>query len=126
MRHDGHHRQQCGPGHPDAIPHAVADAHAVTHADAGAEHARADRDTRADPTASPSPTPAMCVVPDLVFSGKNALTITQAQAAWSGAGFRPENFSAVRPPSNDYNVASQSVAEGVSRPCLTTSITVDN
>jgi hypothetical protein len=61
-----------------------------------------------------------------VFSAKSALTITQAQAAWSGAGFRSENFSAVRPPSNDYDVASQSIAKGLSRPCLTTTMTVNN
>jgi hypothetical protein len=68
----------------------------------------------------------MCTVPDLVLNGQAALTVTQAQGAWTGAGFRPENFSAVRPPNNDYDVASQSVNEGLSRPCLTTTIVVDN
>lgn len=78
------------------------------------------------PTASPSPspTPAMCTVPDLVRGGSNALTVTQAQATWSGAGFAAANFSASRPPANDYKVGSQSIAKNQSRLCLTTVITV--
>ncbi len=68
----------------------------------------------------------MCVVPDMVRNGSNALTVTQAQAIWSGAGFRPENFSATRPPDNDYKVNSQSITRNQIRPCLTTTITVGN
>ena len=62
----------------------------------------------------------------MVLNGSNSLTVTQAQSVWTGAGFRPENFSAVRPPNNDYKVASQSIAAGQVRPCLTTTIQVDN
>lgn len=78
-------------------------------------------------TATPTPTPtpqANCIVPQLVTNPKKA--VTQAQAAWSAAGFLAANFSAVRPPNNDYNVASQSLTAGLSRPCLTTTIQVDN
>ena len=77
-------------------------------------------------TASPTPTPPVCVVPQMVFSGRNAQTVTEAQGIWSGAGFQAANFSAVRPPNNDYDVAWQSIDAGQSRPCLTTTITVDN
>jgi hypothetical protein len=79
------------------------------------------------PTPAPSPTPLpSCTVPQMVFNGNNAVTVTQAQGIWSAAGFRPENFSAVRPPNNDYDVEEQSIPAGSSRPCLTTTITVDN
>ncbi len=76
------------------------------------------------PSASVSPTPtpaALCTVPTL--TGKK---VTVAQATWSGAGFQAANFSAVRPPNNDYTVASQSITAGLSRPCLITTIQVDN
>ena len=54
------------------------------------------------------------------------MPITQAQGVWVAAGFQAANFSAVRPPNNDYDVASQDPAAGLSRPCLTTTMTVDN
>jgi hypothetical protein len=54
------------------------------------------------------------------------ISITQAQSVWATAGFQAANFSAVRPPNSDYKVASQSVAAGLVRPCLTTLIQVDN
>ena len=78
------------------------------------------------PSATPTPTPsiAMCTVPHLVTMPR--LKITQAQAVWTNAGFTAANFSAVRPPGNDYQVQSQSLAAGLSRPCLTASIQVDN
>jgi len=68
----------------------------------------------------------MCTVPQMVFNGSNALAVTQAQGVWTAAGFQAANFSAVRPPNNDYNVKSQGIAAGQSRPCLTTTIQVDN
>lgn len=76
------------------------------------------------PSASVSPTPtptAQCTVPTL--TGKK---VTVAQATWSVAGFQAANFSALRPPNNDYTVASQSIGSGLIRPCLTTTIQVDN
>ena len=51
--------------------------------------------------------------------------VTVAQGRWSIAGFSAANFIAVRPPSNDYTVGSQSITAGLLRPCLTTTITVD-
>jgi hypothetical protein len=68
----------------------------------------------------------MCTVPQMVFSGANALTVTQAQGVWTAAGFQAANFSATRPPNSDYKVKSQTIANGQSRPCLTTLITVSN
>jgi Flp pilus assembly protein TadG len=78
------------------------------------------------PTPTPTPTPPVCVVPQMVFSGSNARKVTEAQGLWTGAGFRAANFTAQRPPDTDYKVKNQSIAAGASRPCLTTSITVDN
>jgi hypothetical protein len=75
-------------------------------------------------TPTPAPTPQNCTVPQMVTSPRR--TVTQAQAIWTGAGFRAENFSAVRPPNDDYRVRSQSIAAGQVRPCLTTTITVDD
>ena len=78
-------------------------------------------------TATPSPTAtpqANCTVPQLVKSPK--ISVTQAQSVWATAGFRAANFSAVRPPNSDYRVASQSLTAGLLRPCLTTTIQVDN
>jgi len=73
------------------------------------------------PVPSPTPTPApMCTVPNMISD-----KVTQAQGEWSSAGFNAANFFAVRPPNNDYRVASQSIGSGSSRPCLTTTITVD-
>ncbi len=73
-------------------------------------------------TGTPSPTPAaQCTVPTL--TGKK---VTVAQADWSIAGFQAANFSAVRPPNSDYTVASQTIGVGQVRPCLTTTIQVDN
>ncbi|MEO5986731.1 MAG: hypothetical protein ABIW50_00040, partial [Candidatus Limnocylindria bacterium] len=73
-------------------------------------------------TGTPSPTPAaQCTVPTL--TGKK---ITVAQADWSIAGFQAANFSAVRPPNSDYTVATQTIGVGQVRPCLTTTIQVDN
>jgi hypothetical protein len=66
----------------------------------------------------------MCTVPQLVRTPR--LKVTQAQAVWTNAGFTAANFSADRPPNNDYDVKSQSLTFGQSRPCLTTSIQVDN
>jgi hypothetical protein len=71
---------------------------------------------------TPTPTPvAQCTVPTLT-----GFKVTVAQARWVQAGFTAANFSAVRPPSSDYTVASQSIASGSLRPCLTTTIQVDN
>ena len=77
----------------------------------------------ATPTPLVSPTPAvtMCTVPNM-----HGDKVTQAQGEWSAAGFAPANFSAVRPPNNDYTVDTQSIAANSSRPCLTTTIVVDN
>ncbi|MEO6577969.1 MAG: TadE/TadG family type IV pilus assembly protein [Candidatus Limnocylindria bacterium] len=72
------------------------------------------------PTVTPTPT-AQCTVP--VLTGKK---ITVAQGDWSIAGFKAANFTAVRPPNNDYTVASQTIGVGQVRPCLTTTIQVDN
>ena len=77
-------------------------------------------------TPTPSPTPDMCTVPQLVVGGRDALAVTAAQGAWRNAGFRSENFAADRPPNSDYDVKSQTVPAGQSRPCLTTSITVSS
>jgi Flp pilus assembly protein TadG len=85
-----------------------------------------DPGTTPGPTASPEPTPTMCTVPQMVLNGNNALTVTQAQGAWVGAGFRQENFSATRPPNHDYRVGGQTIAAGQLRPCLTTAIEVNN
>lgn len=74
------------------------------------------------PTASPSPTatPApQCTVPSM----KN-VEVTVAQARWTQAGFIASNFTATRPPDDDYKVKTQSIADGIVRPCLTTTITV--
>lgn len=71
------------------------------------------------PTVTPTPT-AQCTVPQL--TGK---VITVAQADWSKAGFRAANFSAERPPNNDYTVGTQTISVGQVRPCLTTTIQVD-
>jgi hypothetical protein len=74
------------------------------------------------PSGTPTPTPATdCTVPTLT-----GFKVTVAQARWVQAGFTAANFSAVRPPNSDYTVATQSIAAGSSRPCLTTSIQVDN
>ena len=77
------------------------------------------------PTAAPgtpTPTPILsCTVPTLT-----GYKVTVAQARWTQAGFTAANFSAVRPPNNDYTVASQSIAAGSLRACLTTTIQVDN
>jgi hypothetical protein len=71
---------------------------------------------------TPTPTPvAQCTVPTL-----SGFEVTVAQARWVQAGFTAANFSAVRPPNNDYTVVSQSIAQGSVRACLTTSIQVDN
>lgn len=80
----------------------------------------------ATPTATPTPapTPAQCTVPQLVRSPR--ISVTQAQAVWTSAGFSASNFSAVRPPNDDYRVRSQSVAAGSARPCLTATIQVDD
>jgi hypothetical protein len=51
--------------------------------------------------------------------------VTQAQAVWTSAGFTAANFSAARPPNNDYNVGVQNLTAGLSRPCLTQTIQVD-
>ena len=77
------------------------------------------------PTASqsgtPTPTPVQsCTVPTLT-----GYVVTVAQARWVQAGFTAANFTAVRPPSNDYTVRTQSIAAGTLRPCLTTLIQVD-
>jgi hypothetical protein len=67
----------------------------------------------------------MCTVPRLVFAGNgNKITVTEAETSWRGAGFRQENFSAARPPMNDYKVGSQTESAGASLPCLTTTIQV--
>jgi hypothetical protein len=71
------------------------------------------------------PTPPVCTVPQLVRTGSNALTVTQAQGVWVAAGFQAANFSAQRPPNNDYKVGAQNVTAGTSQPCLTTTIQVD-
>lgn len=73
------------------------------------------------PSPTPTPTPAMCAVPQM--SGVN-LTVTQAQGAWTGAHFSVANFSADRPPSNDYKVDRQSVDPGTILPCLTGTVKV--
>ena len=71
---------------------------------------------------TPTPVPvAQCTVPTLT-----GFKVTVAQARWVQAGFTAANFSAVRPPNSDYTVSSQSIASGASRPCLTTTIQVDN
>lgn len=76
----------------------------------------------ATPSLAPTPTPAaQCTVPTMT-----GVKITVAQGRWSTAGFNPSNFTAVRPPNNDYDVASQSLAAGAVRPCLTTTVSVDN
>ena len=46
--------------------------------------------------------------------------------ALNAAGFTAANFSAVRPPGNDYDVVSQSQPAGASRSCLTATVSVDN
>jgi hypothetical protein len=78
----------------------------------------------ATPTATPAPTPQSCTVPQMVTSPRK--TVTQAQALWTAAGFRAENFTASRPPNSDYQVKNQSIAANQVRPCLTTTITVSN
>ena len=76
----------------------------------------------ATPIASPTPTPAaQCIVPTMT-----GVKITVAQGRWSTNGFSATNFSAVRPPNNDYTVVSQSLPIGAVRPCLTTTVSVDN
>jgi hypothetical protein len=80
--------------------------------------------TSASASATPTATPqANCTVPQLVRSPK--LSVTQAQAVWTSAGFTAANFSAARPPNNDYNVGVQNLTAGLSRPCLTQTIQVD-
>ena len=79
-------------------------------------------------TATPSPSPtatpqANCTVPQLVRSPK--ISVTQAQSVWATAGFQAANFSAERPPNNDYSVGVQNLTAGLLRPCLTTTIQVD-
>jgi len=71
------------------------------------------------PTVTPTPT-AQCTVPNLL--GRK---VTVAQADWSIAGFKAANFTAIRPPSSDYEVGYQSLSAGSVRPCLTTTIQVD-
>jgi hypothetical protein len=98
------------------------------------------------PTASPTPTPTPAGTPTPTPAGTPAGTptptatpstnctvpvltgvkITVSQGRWVQAGFIAANFSAVRPPNSDYNVVSQSLPVGASRPCLTTTVTVDN
>lgn len=74
------------------------------------------------PGGTPTPTPALqCTVPTMT-----GVRVTVAQARWVQAGFTATNFTADRPPSNDYTVVSQSLAPGLVRPCLTTTVTVDN
>jgi hypothetical protein len=51
-------------------------------------------------------------------------TVTQAQGDWTGAGFQAANFSADRPPNNDYKVDSQSRSPGTQLPCLSGTVTV--
>jgi hypothetical protein len=85
--------------------------------------------TSGGPTPTPTPTPqatpqTYCTVPNLVRTPK--LTVTQAQVVWRNAGFQAANFTASRPPNSDYQVKSQSLAQGLSQPCLTTTITVGN
>ena len=85
-----------------------------------------------DPSSSPAPTPsvsgtptptpaALCTVPNLIGDA-----VTVAQGEWSAAGFNAARFSAARPPSNDYRVATQSIQAGSRRDCLTTSLRVDH
>ena len=73
------------------------------------------------PSPVPTPTPALCTVPRMWAVNH---TVTQAQGQWTGAGFMAANFSATRPPNNDYIVGSQDVSAGLSRPCLTATVTV--
>lgn len=74
------------------------------------------------PVATPTPTPAaQCTVPTMT-----GVRITVAQARWTQAGFTAANFSATRPPNSDYTVGSQSLSAGLIRPCLTTTVTVNN
>ena len=78
--------------------------------------------TPTPPGATPTPTPnPNCTVPTLT-----GFKITVAQARWVQNGFTAANFSAVRPPNSDYDVVSQSIPAGSSRPCLTTTVSVDN
>jgi Flp pilus assembly protein TadG len=77
------------------------------------------------PTPTPEPTPPQCTVPQMAFSGRgNALTVTEAETRWRGAGFRVENFQAVRPPMSDYMVGWQSREAGSELPCLTGTVRV--
>jgi TadE-like protein len=72
------------------------------------------------PAATPAPsTPAMCTVPNM----RND-RVTAAQGEWSAAGFNALNFTAVRPPNDDYRVRNQSISWGSVRNCLTTTISV--
>lgn len=74
------------------------------------------------PVGTPTPTPvAQCSVPTMT-----GVRVTIAQSRWTQNGFTAANFSAVRPPNSDYTVDSQSIAAGSLRPCLTTTVTVDN
>jgi hypothetical protein len=67
----------------------------------------------------------MCVVPQLAHQGVGQrITVTKAQGLWVCAGFAVANFSAQRPPNDDYKVGSQSVARNSVAACLTTKITV--
>jgi Flp pilus assembly protein TadG len=76
----------------------------------------------ATPTPDPTPTPVpTCTVPTLIGHA-----VTQAQGLWTNAGFYHGNFSARRPPNNDYRVATQSRSPGAELPCQTTTILVTN
>jgi hypothetical protein len=75
----------------------------------------------ATPVSTPTPTPAaQCTVPTMT-----GVVITVAQGRWSTNGFSAANFSALRPPHNDYTAGNQSIAPGSVRPCLTTTVSVD-
>ena len=114
LRHPDDHRLEYAAGDADAGSDSLAhpipgthgnagaecDAHWVTDTDSGSAVHRPDDDRSQDRTV--------------------------AQGRWSTAGFSATNFSAVRPPNNDYNVAIQSIAVGLVRPCLTTTVSVDN
>ena len=107
VRDHDHYRQQRAAGDCHAECFTIALADTISHA---------SRDPGWTPTPTPSPSPtatpqANCTVPQLVKSP--TISITQAQSVWATAGFQAANFSAVRPPNSDYNVASQSLAAGL-------------
>ncbi|MGH2445251.1 MAG: TadE/TadG family type IV pilus assembly protein [Candidatus Limnocylindria bacterium] len=71
----------------------------------------------------PDPDPTECIVPDFIEQG--GTKTSAAKTEWSAAGFVPINLI-VTPPDDNYKIKDQTIPPASVRPCLTTTMTVDD